>query len=233
MPHMELDVFKGDGWAIETDDGTVYAPDIDAPDAEALRAEIGSGRKVQVGDVYGRVEAVEYLRGWWGRYSAPGYLDATPWLFNRNKRELLRELRDYYGDENPKGLTRKEERQYKAIARAGKKRYGKRAKQVAARTVLKARTRRRLTAKGRRRRSNPQRSLSLGPYGPKGGGKFTVETSYFQGYATDIAYQRELDGKLYHHAVETDAAEVYLCKSKDFGNCLLIVDPSGKTPLWK
>lgn len=37
---------------------------------------------------------------------------------------------------NPRGLTAKEERQYKAIAKSGRRRYGKRAKEVAARTVL-------------------------------------------------------------------------------------------------
>lgn len=37
---------------------------------------------------------------------------------------------------NPRGATAKEQRQYKAILKSGKKRYGKRAKEVAARTVF-------------------------------------------------------------------------------------------------
>ncbi len=32
------------------------------------------------------------------RYSAPGYLDCTDWNYGRNKRQLIRELRDMYGD---------------------------------------------------------------------------------------------------------------------------------------
>lgn len=33
-----------------------------------------------------------------GRYSAPGYLDCTDWHYGNNKRELMKELRDMYGD---------------------------------------------------------------------------------------------------------------------------------------
>lgn len=33
-----------------------------------------------------------------GRYSAPGYIDATDWTFDTNKRRLKRELRSMYGE---------------------------------------------------------------------------------------------------------------------------------------
>jgi NAD-dependent SIR2 family protein deacetylase len=33
-----------------------------------------------------------------GRFSAPGYLDCTEWLFDANKRSLERTLREIYGD---------------------------------------------------------------------------------------------------------------------------------------
>jgi len=32
------------------------------------------------------------------RYSAPGYMDCTDWSYGSNKRELMREVRDMYGD---------------------------------------------------------------------------------------------------------------------------------------
>lgn len=32
-----------------------------------------------------------------GRYSAPGYLDCTDWIYNCNLRKLKRELRELYG----------------------------------------------------------------------------------------------------------------------------------------
>lgn len=34
-----------------------------------------------------------------GRYQAPGYMDATDWSYGTNKRALIRELRDMYGEE--------------------------------------------------------------------------------------------------------------------------------------
>ena len=32
------------------------------------------------------------------RYSAPGYMDCTPWSYGKNKKELLREVRSLYGE---------------------------------------------------------------------------------------------------------------------------------------
>lgn len=139
----------------------------------------------------------------------------------KEARDVILDAMERLGKRNP-GFSKTEEKQYKAIVRSGKARYGKRVKQVAARTVLK---RRRITARGRRKaRKNPS---------PKHGRVERIEVKHFQGYATDVAYQRELDGLLYHHPFDTDAAELYLCVSKEFGHCVLVVDPSGRTPLWK
>lgn len=82
----------------------------------------------------------------------------------------------------------------------------------------------------RRRRANPVKPWDRGQ-------KFGVtlrslHVRYFQGYAEDVRYTRAEDGKPYSHVVETDAAELYLCEDPTYGKCLLIVDPSGKTPLW-
>ena len=33
------------------------------------------------------------------RYSAPGYMDCTDWSYGPNKRQLLREVRDMYGED--------------------------------------------------------------------------------------------------------------------------------------
>lgn len=113
---------------------------------------------------------------------------------------------------NP-GFSAKEERQYQDIVRSGRKRYGTRAREIAARTVLK----------GRRR--NPARAK----YETTLNG---VQVRFFQGYAEDVRYTRAQDGQPYSHVVETDAAELYLCEHPTYGRCLLIVDPSGATPLW-
>jgi hypothetical protein len=84
------------------------------------------------------------------------------------------------------------------------------------------------------RRRNPTRPKSRAPSIQK---KYNttvnaLHVEYFQGYAEDIRYLRSADGKPYSHVVETDSAELYLCEHATYGKCLLIVDPSGKTPLW-
>lgn len=89
---------------------------------------------------------------------------------------------------------------------------------------------RRAAKKRRVVRKNPRRRRNRTTYNTTIDG---LRVRFFQGYADDIRYTRELDGKKYSHVVETDAAEIYLCEHATYGHCVLIVDPSGKTPLWK
>lgn len=98
MPNgfMQEFIYQGDGWIAETSDGSVVIYDWNAPDVDELRKMIG--RKVHLGDVYGVLESVDHVRGWFGRYSAPGYLDATPWEYAKTRKELESTLRDLYGD---------------------------------------------------------------------------------------------------------------------------------------
>ena len=96
---------------------------------------------------------------------------------------------------------------------------------------MKARARARRTARGRvpgHRRNSPADAKPVRAFVLNG-----VRVEFFQGYAEHIYYLRESDGRGYQHKVETDAAELYLCDHPEFGHCLLIIDPSGSTPLWK
>ena len=38
--------------------------------------------------------------GWYGRYSAPGYMDCTDWTWADTEEELIAELKSMYGDED-------------------------------------------------------------------------------------------------------------------------------------
>ncbi len=98
---MQRQVHQGDGWVIETDGGDFASPDFNAPDVDEYEKLIGSNKKVSLGEgVYGRVLSVTYLNNktWWGRYSAPGYMDATDWVYGRSRREVEEELDNLYGD---------------------------------------------------------------------------------------------------------------------------------------
>lgn len=41
---------------------------------------------------------ISVKRGYLGRYTASGYMDATDWMPGTNKHKLLRELKEMYGD---------------------------------------------------------------------------------------------------------------------------------------
>jgi len=87
MAFMERQVHKGDGWIVELDTGSsevLY--DVNAPDVPKV------GDKVWLSDDHGKVESVTHVQGWFGRYSASGYLDATPWHYAETRAELEAEL---------------------------------------------------------------------------------------------------------------------------------------------
>jgi hypothetical protein len=98
----------------------------------------------------------------------------------------------------------------------------------------RANPRRQAKRTANRRRANGKRTPRKNPSAARAHAfAIKLDVKYFQGYAEEIRYLRELDGAPYKHKIETDAAELYLAHHPDFGNCLLIVDPSGRTPLWK
>lgn len=46
----------------------------------------------------GQILHIYRVRGWFGRYSAPGYLDRTEWSFDTSRRKLEAALRGDYGE---------------------------------------------------------------------------------------------------------------------------------------
>lgn len=76
------------GVCVETVNGTHYFPQTVAINAEEASAYIDSGSTI---------ESVTVVRGYFGRYSAPGYLDCTEWEYDTNLRRLKKTLREMYG----------------------------------------------------------------------------------------------------------------------------------------
>ena len=64
-------------------------------DRDALQA--GTYRCDQCGGFADPETFASCGRQYAARYSAPGYMDCTEWTFGRNKRQLIREVRDLYG----------------------------------------------------------------------------------------------------------------------------------------
>lgn len=89
---MERQVFEGPGVEIETKDGvTTWIQGVTAEDPNLKDM------------VEGEIEKVTPVQGWWGRFSMPGYLDATEWVFDVDQKACEEELDRVYGleDEDP------------------------------------------------------------------------------------------------------------------------------------
>ena len=98
MAFMEPYTYHGAYWRVETANGDYVIPaedvGIDA-DHETLSAYAPEG----VGPIDAEdIESAQLARGWYGRYSANGYLDCTEWEAADSEEELLSTLRDLYGD---------------------------------------------------------------------------------------------------------------------------------------
>lgn len=102
MAHMEQEItVKQRGWKVETRDaGTCFVPGdvVSAEDFYAIGVPIC---RVDSGDVFELLkkrlqdyvegadfEEIEVVEGYFGRWSAPGYLDASEWTYGKTLREI-------------------------------------------------------------------------------------------------------------------------------------------------
>ena len=87
---MKLEIHEGEVYVVETECGTEIVP---AWLCGPVKGEIDcyvNGRKIA---------SFEKKKGYYGRYSASGYMDSTDWSFDTNKRSLEKYLRLLYSDE--------------------------------------------------------------------------------------------------------------------------------------
>lgn len=78
------------GWRVETTAGTWYVPGDVESDRDSLDDYVEG--KIQDPD-----EDVTAVFGYFGRMSAPGYLDCTDWTFGETEEEVRNELSASYG----------------------------------------------------------------------------------------------------------------------------------------
>lgn len=90
MAFMEPEVYgPTTGVIVETSGGSFVFPSFVWDDFENKTDLVGTER------IYGIVK----VRGYFGRYSASGYLDCTDWMFDKDEETLEAELREMYGDD--------------------------------------------------------------------------------------------------------------------------------------
>ncbi len=102
---MEPEVFKSDGWEIETSRGTYFLPSEVEPTPEHPEDFEQY--------VDGKPTSFKKISGWFGRMSAPGYLDSTDWTFGKSQMEVEEELEHYYGNEDELEESKKNESEFK------------------------------------------------------------------------------------------------------------------------
>lgn len=81
---------------------TIYAHEWAHPDPNEARDAMQAGTLACDQCSMGRADPDTFTdhgrRYYAARYSADGYMDCTDWSYGRNKRALLREVRDLYGE---------------------------------------------------------------------------------------------------------------------------------------
>lgn len=95
------------GWTVETSCGTEFVPGdvLPVPAWLADNVPIDSGSEIFATLAHGvrpycegAPRAVTAVRGYFGRYSMPGYLDCSPWCFGTTPREMRASLAPYGGE---------------------------------------------------------------------------------------------------------------------------------------
>lgn len=95
-------------WCIETTSGTWFIPgsvavvpewiSTNKPITGPWLAAFEDALQDYIEPSWSCVIEIEIVVGYCGRLSAPGYLDATEWMFARTKRDIHEQLDDVFGD---------------------------------------------------------------------------------------------------------------------------------------
>jgi hypothetical protein len=104
-------IYKGDFYLVDGRNGTDMVPadlvDIDIPVGCEIRnddpetADVFADAVAKLRDFVESprgIQSIERHEGFYGRYSAPGYMDATDWSWGATEDEVREELDRMYGD---------------------------------------------------------------------------------------------------------------------------------------
>jgi hypothetical protein len=95
MSFMQPDVQFGRYFLIEANHGETHLVPADVCNGETA----GDFADYVQGKIDDPESPVESIEGWYGRMSAPGYLDCTDWTWGDTEKEVRDTLAEYYGDD--------------------------------------------------------------------------------------------------------------------------------------
>jgi len=102
MSFMQPEIYEASYWEVDGNCGVDIIPEfvhptlpVDASDKE-VKAQIPQLMEfTESTEIYG----AEIHTGFIGRYSAPGYMDCTPWVSGSTEREVAEYLEEFYGED--------------------------------------------------------------------------------------------------------------------------------------
>lgn len=97
MSFMKRYVYQGDYYLVEFDCGSTECVPVDV---SGLVETNGDLQDYVEGKIDEPDEFPELHTGFYGRYSADGYCDRTPWSWGDTEQEVIDELEEYYGDDS-------------------------------------------------------------------------------------------------------------------------------------
>jgi len=93
----KTEMWQGDGWIIESEDGTIVTQDSPRDIREGQLAFLPEiGRTM--------IQKITYVKGWFG-WVCFNNCDCSPMHYGETQRELSQELDDLYGDAYDDGYT--------------------------------------------------------------------------------------------------------------------------------
>lgn len=102
---MQPEIHYGKYYLVDTPDGTELIPDllVNIPDQNLTEPRIIDVDEELAEELLpyiraDKIDSVVVNEGWYGRYSMPGYLDATDWHWSETEENLLVKLDRMYGD---------------------------------------------------------------------------------------------------------------------------------------
>ena len=102
MPFMKLECYETDYYEIDGPMGIDVVPADNAEDLNPSEFDASGPIPLALRDYCENTQfwTIERKHGWLARYSAPGYMDCTPWVVGKTRERAEGYAREYYGDDS-------------------------------------------------------------------------------------------------------------------------------------
>lgn len=100
MGFMQRQVYQGEFYLVEFDNGSTECVPVQVSGHVETNGELADYVEGRVDDPEGEPEL---HTGFYGRFSAPGYMDRTDWVWAETEQEVIDQLGEMYGEDDDEG----------------------------------------------------------------------------------------------------------------------------------